>query len=395
MHIAFFSDQHPATLGGLQVSLGLQRHYLEQLGHTVTVCSPDSKCKPSPQYSRPEDITVRSFQFGDHAFHLAGGMWDREIDAKFEPLPPVDLVHIQADVWGAWNGYAFAQRHNIPLVHTMHTNIEVGLPAVVPCARLVFPLLFAAQRHYMQADVDDMSSYVRAFAAVADRVIVPTEHFAKRLRSYGVTRELTVIPTGVDDRQIDSAAALPRSPHSRPIFVWPGRVSEEKRLVDTIRAFAASRVDAELHVYGSGPEERACVNLVAALGISHRVAFHGSVSHDDVMKAMALADAVLQSSIGYETQGLTVYEAISVGTPVIVRDPEIAEDLPEAWCHRVADESIQAFADTFRYVTALWYAGTLTDGALAPTQFRQSHLTGRIVDVYTAALQTHEHQLTR
>ena len=40
MHIAFFSDQHPSTLGGLQVSLRLQRDYMERLGHRVTVIAP-------------------------------------------------------------------------------------------------------------------------------------------------------------------------------------------------------------------------------------------------------------------------------------------------------------------------------------------------------------------
>lgn len=40
MHIAFFSDQHPATLGGLRVSLRLQRDYLERLVHRITVIAP-------------------------------------------------------------------------------------------------------------------------------------------------------------------------------------------------------------------------------------------------------------------------------------------------------------------------------------------------------------------
>ena len=42
----------------------------------------------------------------------------------------------------------------------------------------------------------------------------------------------------------------------------------------------------------------------------------------------AEADLVAQSSVGFETQGMTVYESIAVGTPVFVADPKIAAELP-------------------------------------------------------------------
>lgn len=388
LHIAFFSDQHPATLGGLQVSLGLQRDYLEQAGHTVTVCSPDSKCKPSPQFSRPGDIELRAMQVGDHSFQLAGPPWDRSIDAGFDKRPPVDLVHIQADVWGAWNGYRFARRHGLHLVHTMHTNIEVGLPAVVPFSRAVFPLLFAAQGQYMHADVHDMSSYVRAFADAADAVIVPSSHFAQTIHNYGVQRDLNVIPTGVDDRLIDSVGLRERKKNDRTVFVWPGRLSEEKRATEVIEAFAQANINAELHFYGSGPEEKPSIELSRSLGVDGRVFFHGTVSHEDVMRAMAGADVVVQSSLGYETQGLTVYEAISVGTSVLVRDHAIASALPERWCHTVADESIGAMAQAFRDVNEQNLRGELADLTEPHSQFRQSQLTQKIIELYEKTLST-------
>jgi hypothetical protein len=37
MHILFFSDHHPDSLGGVQTSLMLHKKYLERAGHTVTV----------------------------------------------------------------------------------------------------------------------------------------------------------------------------------------------------------------------------------------------------------------------------------------------------------------------------------------------------------------------
>ncbi len=40
MHVVMFGDQHLESLGGAQVSMRLQRRFLEKAGHTVTVVAP-------------------------------------------------------------------------------------------------------------------------------------------------------------------------------------------------------------------------------------------------------------------------------------------------------------------------------------------------------------------
>lgn len=392
MHIAFFSDQHPATLGGLQVSLGLQRKYLEAAGHTVTVCAPQARRLPSPRHSRPHDVLVPSQQFGDHAFYFPGLRSDRMTDATFSTLPPVDVVHVQADVWGAWSGYRFARRYGLPVVHTMHSNVEVGLPAVVPFARAGFRLLYAQQqKHLRTGPVRDMAGYVRAFSQAADTLIVPSSHFAQRLRAHGVEEDFHIVPTGVDDDQVGSVLAQPRLPRPRPVLLWPGRVSKEKQLDDMIRAFALSGLDAELHVYGTGPDLQRCQMLSEQLRVDHRVRFRGTVAHDTMLKAMRQADAVVQSSLGFETQGLTVYEAIAVGTPALVRDPNIAQELPELWHQPVADSSIDALAVGLQKLPALFAGGEVSGLRGTHSQFSQSRLTARIIKIYQRTLAEYRH----
>lgn len=220
MHIAFFSDQHPATLGGLQVSLGLQRQHLEHRGHTVTVCAPKSTRTPSPRYSHPDDVSLGAIQVGEHSFSLAGARFDDAIDLAFATKPPVDCVHVQGDVWGAWNGYRFAARHDLPLVHTMHTNIEVGLPAILPFPRAVFRLLYAAQQRFLNAsNVRSIADYTRAFAERADVIVAPSTHFADRLHRYGIDEHIHVLPTGVDDALLSIVRDTPRAPRRRPVLL--------------------------------------------------------------------------------------------------------------------------------------------------------------------------------
>ena len=40
MHVVMFGDQHVESLGGAQVSMRLQRRFLERAGHTVTIVAP-------------------------------------------------------------------------------------------------------------------------------------------------------------------------------------------------------------------------------------------------------------------------------------------------------------------------------------------------------------------
>lgn len=349
MHIAFFTDQHPASLGGLQVSLSLQRTHLEQRGHTVSVCAPKSRHRPSPQFAREHDVLVGSLPIGEHAFSAAGARFDAAIDRAFARRAPIDCVHVQGDVWGAWNGYRFAERHHLPLVHTMHTNIEVGLPAILPFPKTVFRMMFAAQERYLRTSkINSIADYTRAFAERADVLVAPSSHFAERLRSYGIEESIVVLPTGVDDALAEAVRARPRTPTATPVLVWPGRISQEKRLGDFLAAFARADVAADVHVYGSGSELAAAQRQAAALGIAARVRFFGAVPHHAVLWAMRDADAVVQSSLGYETQGLTVYEAVTVGTPVILRDRNIGRDLPEHLRFAAPDDSIDAFAATIR-----------------------------------------------
>lgn len=392
MHIAFFSDQHPGTLGGLQVSLGTQRKHLELRGHTVTVCAPDSRRVPTPEYGRPGDVLLSSQQVGAHSFSLAGERFDRVIDAAFARKPAVDIVHVQADVWGAWNGYRFARRHGLPVVHTMHTNIAVGLPAILPFPRAATRLLFAAQQRYLASGpVRTLADYTRAFAERADLLIAPSAHFAGRLSHSGAEGTIHVLPTGVDDEIVGEVCASPRTPGPRARLVWPGRLSPEKQLTTFLAALAGAQVDADVHVYGSGSDLHRGKRLAESLGIADQLTFHGAVRHREVLQAMRDADAVVLSSLGYETQGLTAFEAVSLGTPVILRDPEVSRELPHALRHTAADTSVAAFASAIAdFVRGLAAAGGAERVYPRPSDaFLQSSLTERAEGLYALARSRH------
>ncbi len=100
-----------------------------------------------------------------------------------------------------------------------------------------------------------------------------------------------------------------------------------------------------------------------------------------------MADAVVQTSIGFETQGMTVFEAAALGTPSIVSDPDVGDELGSGiW--RVGDGTTPD-ASTGALADALGRAASDIERGTAPApdpsigeRFRQSSRTAAMLEVY-------------
>ncbi len=171
-------------------------------------------------------------------------------------------------------------------------------------------------------------SYLAGLAAGADAVTAPSSHFARRLEEHGVFPRVDVVWNGIDD---DLLGAVRSSTEPRtgglPRFVWIGRMSPEKRLLPFLRALAESGAQVEVEVIGGGGQVGAARRLVESARMPASVVFAGRLPYDQTLARIAAADAVVQTSVGFETQGMTVFEAASLGTPAIVSDPDIADEL--------------------------------------------------------------------
>ena len=97
---------------------------------------------------------------------------------------------------------------------------------------------------------------------------------------------------------------------------------------------------------------------------------------------IADADALVQTSIGFETQGMTPFEAASLGTPAVMSDPDIAHELGSGFW-QVPDASVTALAQTLRRAAGDIEAGTAP--AVDPEvreRFRQSSRTAAMLEIY-------------
>jgi glycosyltransferase involved in cell wall biosynthesis len=145
-----------------------------------------------------------------------------------------------------------------------------------------------------------------------------------------------------------------------------------------------------LEVFGSGPLKPVAKRQAQALGISKRVTFYGKVSHEHMVRAFSGAHALLQTSIGFETQGLTVFEALAVGTPSVVSDRKIASELPHGTYWLEDTGTLRGLSRVITQAANDIVAGRTHRPQPDQTEFlRQSVSTAAMLELYRKAIVEH------
>ena len=403
MHIAIFVDQHPRSLGGIQNSVMLQKKYLERAGHRVTIICPNSsKVRATDGFWLLPSWPI-SFN-GEYTFVGNVRRSRKRLDRGFAELhDKFDLVHIQGDMWSGIIGLGFAQRQRLPIVHTMHFNMGTSISDLFgkPLARFLFWLFSRELLKHVNRPRNETTGdpwhYLRLLAAEASIVFAPSHHFAHDLVEYGVADEVMVMHNGVDD---DTIHSILNNEEDHPTVrvdgapvrvVWSGRLQTEKRPLEFIRAFALANVNAVVDIYGKGYLYKKAARLIKELGLEGQVRLRGAVPYTRMLRIFAESDVLAQTSVGFETQGMTVYEAAAAGTPSILCDTNIAGEFASGVHWVVADASVEALANTIRDAVADISNGDRRRESLASEDhLLQSGATAIMLSYYQSVMEHHD-----
>jgi 1,2-diacylglycerol 3-alpha-glucosyltransferase len=169
-------------------------------------------------------------------------------------------------------------------------------------------------------------------------IIAPSPKAKDALVSYGVKKNIEVLPTGInltrfekrcDEKDILAIRAKFGFTHDDFIVLYLGRLAEEKNIPAIMKGIAETENPfVKMLIVGDGPKQQHLQTLSQELGIVERVRFAGAQPMDRVPRYYQSADLFVSAS-ETETQGLTIFEAMASRVPVLVKHDKNISDLFE------------------------------------------------------------------
>jgi phosphatidylinositol alpha-mannosyltransferase len=274
--------------GGVQVHVRQLAAKLRVRGHEVLVLAPGGRPAPEP-WIRIVGRAV-GVPYGDSVAPIAPTPTAaRRVASELRGFGP-DVVHVHEPMTPSVSMFA-TLRSPAPVVATFHSGAERSR---------LFDLAAPALR--------------RIARRIAVRIAV-SERAAGFARSR-LGGRFRVVPNGTEVDRFSRAEPADLGPGRKLLFV--GRLHERKGFPVAVAAFArlaAERSDVRLVVAGEGGQGSA----IGALGpsVRARVAMLGSVPNEELPPIHAAADVLVAPSVGGESFGIVLVEAMAAGLPVV------------------------------------------------------------------------------
>ena len=276
---------------------------VEMHEHTRVINVPAGPVRPTSKEEMPD--VVKSFV--------------AQLDDR---MPGYDLIHSHYWLSGLV-GVQLAARHQLPLVHTMHTMARVKN---------------AARGEDQLIEPDDRERGEAAIVAAADALTANTiDEQAELGRHYGARSEqIAIVPPGVDLHTFHPCDQ-PKSraqfgvPQDAQVILFVGRIQPLKAPDTLIRAVAelarrdsSRRERLRLIIIGSpsGPDSawsQTLPRLAAELGVSELMDFRPHSMRTELFRWYCVSDVVGVPSYT-ESFGLVALEAQACGRPVVATD---------------------------------------------------------------------------
>lgn len=372
MRIAMMTDSWFPTRDGVVTSIMIIKESLEALGHEVFVIAPEPE---------KEDRQDGVYYFPAVRFKSYEGYYVPILPSnKMEILREIDpdVIHIHGVATMAIRGLICGHELGIPTVMTFHTMVD-------DAAKYYSPIKLPPETMERLIWI-----YLRQILKRMDVVVTPTSCIGDELGSRGaVCRNLVTIPTGTNTAEFHPG--IPGDDIRRRhgligyrVAIHVGRISYEKELDMVVRAM--QRIDAKLLVAGKGPAKADIERLVDELGLQDKVVFAGFVPDSELPAYYNAADIAVSAS-KFETQGLSILEAMASGKPVACRNgrafAEIVHDGENGYLFDDVDGCIEAMEKAFDAPDEVRDASLKT--ALDNSRERSAQL---YVDAYNLALET-------
>ncbi len=319
MNIGLFTDTYFPQINGVGTSVHTLCQELTRKGHHVYIFTPTDPNQPEDEDENIIRMPSMPFIFVKQ-FRM--GLLYSPLALKKIARLNLDIVHTQTEFSLGMFGKILSKTLHIPMVHTYHTMYEDYVHYIIN-GHLITPEM--------------ARDFSRIFCNSTNAVIAPTEKVKHLLYSYGVTKPVSIIPTGINIEKFRKINYKPEDTlylrrelgigEHVPVILSLGRVAKEKSIDMILRAMPLllERVpDAKLVIVGDGPVRGDLEELAQSLHLQSSVLFTGARPWDEIGRYYQLGDVFVSASIT-ETQGLTFIEAMAAGLVVVARRDESIE----------------------------------------------------------------------
>ncbi|TDC84257.1 glycosyltransferase [Actinomadura sp. 7K507] len=411
MRVLLVSDNYLPNRDGVATSVVSLATGLRELGHDVAVVAP--RAAPSTPTAQYPTYLVPSFPTGQGGYRCAAP--SPKVLGRIIQAHRPDVVHIHT--LGALGLLAAAacRRTGLKCVLTWHTDL-LAYRKPYPLLNLAIPAIYAGsllpgkgaevartlgRTAVAAALLGDVSSEYREMLSevlsLFDRVIVPSDKSSSAVLEMAPDQIPYVIPTAaVRHGPLGSSAkrelrvAQERIHQGDSVIACVGRLSGEKNthtlLLALSRYVLPAVPDARLNLIGDGAQRKTYQRLADRLGISHAVAFAGSVSPELVGHLLSSSALLAHPSLT-ETQGMVITEAALSGVPAVVLDAGLAGVVQHGDTGYITS-STPCFADALvRLLERLDLRHRLGDNARRlAAEYTPARYASRVADVYHEAI---------
>lgn len=226
-----------------------------------------------------------------------------------------DVLHTQGHFVVGRAAIAAARRAGVPIVATNHFMPDN-----------LFQFAHVPAKLRAQAGRLAWRDFSRVYNR-ADHITTPTPLAAQLLADQGFQRAVEPVSCGIDLRRFHPhaepkawARRLFELP-DRPTVLFVGRLDEEKRLDELVRALplVLNATDAQVALVGKGNQRGELEKLARRIGVADRVFFLGFVPDESMPQAYAAADVFAMPGVA-ELQSIAMLEAMATGLPVVAAD---------------------------------------------------------------------------
>ena len=369
LRIAIFTDVFLGIPGGIPSSIRAQKASLEALGHQVTIFCPGTTkdyVNPLAKFGANQDSSIILVPTAKFLVNGAPfSKWTKYVTCFIEQKYPnlaetFDLFHIHYEATTSMAGLLLAKKYNIKVVQTMHGREDMAIAINVPHpfktlvatginiihrVTLKSILKNSSKPDYQNPEIKNLAPTIARRemwrmmtrqANLADQVITPSAHFAKKLQLFGVTRPISIISNGIADQEIANFTPKIRTyrNHEPLRILWFSRLSKEKRILPFLESLQiAQELEPNFRfiftIIGDGNQMSKVQKFCKKHFDEASIKILGTIPHQEILQKYTKDQHLsIINSYQFDTQGLTILEAAACNLPVIYADPDMTEIVP-------------------------------------------------------------------